>query len=296
MRHENVAVNVKSDDNGKLVIETSEGCVRTYYLAPKRTMYLHGEMLQVSMRLDSIRPGSDGLGSSLELVRQIEGTVTLKEQLVSVIGDSRSPSNKLRIVFQTVTSDGREKHEGSEQKGSAVPSYTRAWIKCIRLNQGFGEGPAWFAVCMVSPATLDAIASAVTTQTLNALTVGMMFNNIYIDDDNEEHWMDDPRPVKEWYLRPAIEDNTIGFPEDAYGAVTYLDLAFGTVALSQQPGVKTASGAPVDTTPPLAEAQPDYHTTALNLIAGNIDEFRSAVTWIGGAITLVLFILVFKSS
>ncbi len=293
MNYENVAVNVKSDDNSKIVIETSEGLLRTYHVAPKRMMYLYGETLQVSMRADPIYPSTDDkLGQPLELIRQIEGTVILKEQLVSVIGDSRSSSNKLKIVFQSVT---------SEQKCGAEPIYTRAKVMCIRLNQRSGDGPEWVVLCMVSPDTLDAIATAVASETLCALTVGIMFKNIYIDDDDEEeyrlsrghHWMD-RRPVKEWYLRPDLTDHTIEFPEDAYGAVTYLDLALGTIALSQQPDTRTESGGFISPTSSLAALQPDQHNTAFNLIATNIEKLRTVVTWVGGIIALILLVLVFK--
>ena len=285
MNYENVAVNVKSDDNSKIVIETSEGLLRTYHVAPKRMMYLYGETLQVSMRADPIYPSTDDkLGQPLELTRQIEGTVVLKEQVVSVIGDSRSSSNKLKIVFQSVT---------LEQKCGAEPIYTRAWVKCIRLNQRFGDGPEWFVVCMVSPDTLDAIATAVASETLCAFTVGIMFKNIYIDDDDEKYYMD-RRPVKEWYLRPNLTDHTIEFPEDAYGAVTYLDLAMGTIALSQQPDIRTESGGFISPTSSLVALQPDQHITAFNMIATNIEKLRTVVTWVGGIIALILLVLVFK--
>ena len=285
MNYENVAVNVKSDDNSKIVIETSEGLLRTYHVAPKRMMYLYGETLQVSMRADPIYPSTDDkLGQPLELIRQIEGTVILKEQLVSVIGDSRSSSNKLKIVFQSVT---------SEQNCGAEPMYTRARVMCIRLNQRFGDGPEWFVVCMVSPDTLDAIATAVASETLCAFTVGIMFKNIYIDDDDEKYYMD-RRPVKEWYLRPNLTDHTIEFPEDAYGAVTYLDLALGTIALSQQPDTRTESGGFISPTSSLVALQPDQHITAFNMIATNIEKLRTVVTWVGGIIALILLVLVFK--
>ena len=285
MNYENVAVNVKSDDNSKIVIETSEGLLRTYHVAPKRMMYLYGETLQVSMRADPIYPSTDDkLGQPLELIRQIEGTVILKEQLVSVIGDSRSSSNKLKIVFQSVT---------SEQNCGAEPMYTRARVMCIRLNQRFGDGPEWFVVCMVSPDTLDAIATAVASETLCAFTVGIMFKNIYIDDDDEKYYMD-RRPVKEWYLRPDLTDHTIEFPEDAYGAVTYLDLALGTIALSQQPDIRTESGGFISPTSSLVALQPDQHITAFNMIATNIEKLRTVVTWVGGIIALILLVLVFK--
>lgn len=58
---------------------------------------------------------------------------------------------------------------------------------------------------------------------------------------DEENWVDERRPVKEWYLRPNPDDNTIAFPEAAYGAVTYLDLALGTVELRQQPEANAAT-------------------------------------------------------
>ena len=294
MNYENIAVDVKSEDHRKIVIETSKGRLQTYYSASKRMMYLYGETLQVSMRADPICHSTDDrLGQPLELTRQIEGTVVLKDQLISVIGDSQSQSSKLKIVFQAVTPDGREMNHESEQTSNAAPSYTRAWVKCIRLNQRLGDESEWFAVCMVSPYTLDAIASAVASKTLCELTVGLIFKYIYIDDDNEDYW-DDPRPVKNWYLRPNLRDNTIEFPEDAYGAVTYLDLVLGSVQLSEQNDIKLESPRFTPPTAPTTELQLDQQNTVFNLIATNIAKLRTVMAWVGGVLALILFVLAFK--
>ena len=295
MNYVNVAVNVKSDDGRKIVIETSEGLWQTYYLAPKRVMYLIGETLQVSMRADhGVIKNDGGVGHSLQLTRQIEGTVILKDQFVSVMGDSRSKSNKLHVVFQTVTPDGRERNQEFETNSSGIPSYTRAWIKCLHITPEYGAGPEWFAVCMVSPDTLDAIASAVASETLRALTVGMIFSNIYILDDDEEHCMDDLRPVQEWYLRPNLDDNMIKFTQDAYGAVTFLDLALGAVKLgklpSNTPDLESVIGQPSS----LAERQLDQLKPTFNLIAASIEKLRFMVLWLGGIIALILLGLTLK--
>ena len=295
MNYVNVAVNVKSDDDRKIVIETSEGLLQTYYRAPKRQMYVYGETLQVSMRADPVVIKSDdSVGHSLQLTRQIEGIVTLKEQFVSVIGDSRSKSNKLNVVFQLVTPDGRENNQELRKSPVGGPSYTRAWIKCCHTSQEYGAVPEWFAVCMVSPDTLDAIASAVASETLQALTLGMMFRDIYIVDDDEEFWMDDLRPVQEWYLRPDPDDNMIKFSQDAYGAVTYLDLALGAVKLgklpSNTPDLENVIGQPSS----LAERQLDQLKPTFNLIAASIEKLRFMVLWLGGIIALILLGLTLK--
>ena len=295
MNYENISVNVKSDEKGKIEIQTLEGLLQTYYLAPKRMIYLYGEALQVSMRADPDYFNDDKPDKPIELTRQIEGRVILKEQFISVIGDPKSRSNQLSIVFQPVTSDGREKNEESEQNFNAIPNYTRAWIKCIRLNQKLGNSPEWFAVCAVSPDTLDAIASAVISETLRTFTVGMRFFNIYIDNnDDEVHWADDRQPIKEWFVRPNIHDNTTEFPQDAYGGVTYLDLALTVVDLSQQPNTKTESVGFVSLATPLTEMPPDRYAVALNSIAANIQKLRFVTTWIIGGILLILFALTFK--
>lgn len=291
MNYENIAIKVRSHDNNKLVIETSEGMLRTYYAASRRMMYLYAETLQVSMRADAGYPSTKNtLEHPLKLIRQIEGTGILKGQLLSVIGDSKSPSDKLKIVFQTVTPDGRENNQGSELVSSSVPSYTRAWIKCIRLNQKFGDGPEYIAVCMVAPEALDAIASAISAKTLSALTVGMIFDNIYIDHDDEEYWMDDLQLVKEWYLRPNLTHNTIELREDAYGAVTYLDLALGKAEFNKQPDTQTESKEFINPTSSLAESQPNQHNTSFNLSAPNFEKFRPVVKFSACGILLILFV------
>lgn len=297
MNYQNSPVNVTYDKNGKLIIQTPEGLLKTYYLSPKRMIYLRGETLQTSMSsYPDYFPNDGRPDKPIELARQIEGRVVLKEQFISVIGDPQSRSNTLTIVFQPVTSDGREKDAETEQTSNVIPNYTRAWIKYIRLNQASGESPEWIAICAVSQDTLNSIASAVTSHSLRALTVGMMLpEGLYIDNnDDEENWMDDPTPIKEWYLRPSARDNTTETPECAYGGVTYLNLGLTDVNLNPNSNVKAAFEGPDTPAQQLIAVQHDRYAVSLKSIATNIQKIRFLATWIVGVLVLILLALTFK--
>lgn len=289
MSEEKVVVKVKSEAERKLVIETPEGKEQTYYLNPIRTMYLHVQKLQISKGLHLYHFGDAELGPQPELSLYVLGTATLEGRSISVIGDPGNKTRTLSLSFKAPNEEGKQSEDAAQKQGK-TPRYTSATVGLNRHDWEIGNDDDWFAECEVSPDTLIAISSAVSSGRLRGMTVGLTLEGIYSDDD----WA--PPSVKtDWFLRPNRSDDTIDFPELARGDITRLWLDLASVDL--RPQSEEANPEPEaldDPAPAPMAAQMDHHTTVLYVLAGNVEKLRGTLKWVGGLIAFFLLVLAFK--
>ncbi|QDL36638.1 hypothetical protein [Rhodoferax sediminis] len=217
MNKQEIAVKVKTEAGGALVIETRDGSEQTYCLNQHRTMYLHVRQLHVSREVNLFRFGDDDLGLAPEMSLLVRGTATLEDRSISIIGDPDSKVRTLGIDFYVLDEDLRRKRMELAQKHGQAPRYPCARLGFVRHSRGIGIDDDWFIQCQVPPATLRAISSAASCGTMGVMSVGLALRRIYSSEARAS------QSVKaDWYLRPNRRDNTVDAPEMAYGDITLL--------------------------------------------------------------------------
>lgn len=210
-----IPVKVKAEDEDKLVVETRDGEEQTYCLNPSRTMYLHARRLQTSSEANLFRFDGDSLGLTPESPLFVRGMATLEDRSIAVIGDPDSAACTLAIGFHALDDELWLKHKELAQMLGKAPHYTHARVGLARDSGDIDDD--WFVECQVPPATLRAMANAVSRGAMPAMRVGLALRGIYSSGARAS------QPVKTgWYLRPNRRDNSVDAPEMAYGDITLL--------------------------------------------------------------------------
>ena len=269
---DNNEVNIVSEGRRELVVREAEGEEKTYYLKPIRTMRLIAEELQVFCGTSSL---------TLDMPEHlpppqscVHGEVRLEGGYISVIGE---PSNKSRIFRVSFKPYDEADVARREEKTGKFPNLVTVGFS--RRDWEIGNDDCWFIECYVAPQTLDAIISAVSTDTLKRLNLGLNLEGIYTDDD----WAP-PSVGANWFLRPSRSGNSRLSPEMAVGSIAVLNLGLSRVDLRSKPELENedvASG-------PESRLEPDVRMQALTALNNNIEKLQATVKTVGWAIASLL--------
>ncbi|GIZ53912.1 hypothetical protein [Noviherbaspirillum aridicola] len=291
MKAQRYIVQVKSEAEGKLVIETPEGKEETYYLNPVRTMRLDVEKLQVHRGGSQIHLLNEDLPAPPNLSLYVLGTASLEGRSISIIGEPDNKTRRLTIAFRTLDIEGRERREDWSRKYDKPVRFTGATVGFLRSDWETGNDNEWFVECEVSPDMLDEIASAVSSKSLRRMSVGLTLSGIYAD----ENWAP-PSARTDWFLRPNREDNTVENPEMAHGEVTSINLSLADADLRPQQDQEEDAELPADDTPAVLTSaiEPNVSVSNIDALTTNIEKLRVTLKWVGGFIAFFLMILAFR--
>lgn len=278
-----LAINVVSEDEGKLIVQDPAGKKETYYLNPIRNMRLFVEALQVSCGTSSMSFDKPKRLPPPEVA--IRGTALLEGGRISVIGE---PSNRSRSFSISLKAFDEADVTRQEEELGHMPHTVS--LGFLRRDWEIGNDDEWFIECYVAPQMMDAITSAVSAKTLQRMTLNLRLERIYSDDN----WAP-PSAGSDWFLRPARSDNTLQFPEMAHGAITQLSLGLANVDLrpKSEPEVDEPD---VDDVPDMYDdgMVPKQTLDAIKTLGTDIEKLTAAVKTVGWAIALGLLFLVLK--
>lgn len=278
---DDVKVDVVSEGEGKLIVRTPEGKEETYYQSPIRTMRLRAEELQVSCGA-----WAGGLSSVERLPTPqtyVSGTAHLESGSISVIGEPSNVAHKFRVSFRVY--DPEEFDRYFKETGKHVYSTS---VGFVRRDWEIGNDDYWFIEVRVTQQTMDAIVSALSSGSMQGMTLGLTLVNIYSDDN----WAP-PSVASDWFLRPSERDNSIRSPEMAHGEVAYLDMTLAKANL-------LPAAAPEDDyedeedEEEKPEPEPDMRALAIAAVGRKVEELQATVKVVGWVIAIALVVLVFK--
>jgi len=273
-------VNVVSEDERDLVLQTTEGKRETYRLNPIRSMRLIVWELQVSYGSESHSFDTPERLPNPQF--RVQGEAWLESGHISVIGDS---SNKTRALNITLRAYDEADVASREQRLGKLPPLVH--IGFIRRDWEIGNDDSWFAEIYVSEQMLESIVSAISTRALNQMSLSLDLENIYTDND----WAP-PSLSADWFLRPSRSDNSLESPEMARGYVSSIDLGLSKIDLRSKPA-PTSEEDESDMVSGVAP-EPDMNYSALIALNKNVEKLQGTVKTIGWAIALVLLLLVLK--
>lgn len=281
MRDGNIAVNVVSEDDNELVIQTTEGTKETYYVNPIRSMRLFIQELQVSCGASNLTFGMPGPLPAPQL--GIHGKAWLEGGSISVIGEPTNKSRSFTISFKAYDEADVAKHE----EGKVLHTVSLGFV---RRDWEIGSDDEWFIECYVAPAMIEAISEAISAGTVQELTVALSLEGIYSDDK----WSP-PAVSADWFLRPSRLDNSLQCPEMAHGGVMRMNLGLAKVDLRPKPE-------PQPDEPDLDELEqmhadalvPNEQLAAIRSVGSNIEKLTATVKTAGWAIALGLLFLVLR--
>ena len=107
--------------------------------------------------------------------------------------------------------------------------YTHVTLGYIH-HQPEAANDGWFIECELPTDTLRAIASAVSSGTLRAMTIGLALKEVYSDDWSR------PSALTDWFLKPDVKGGANGTPQMAHGDMTRLSFDLVSVDLRRPSG------------------------------------------------------------
>ena len=274
---DNVIVNVVSEVDGILAIESPGGTRESYHLNPIRTMRLIVWELQVMCGSISQAFGMPERLPPPQL--RVQGEAWLDQGQISVVGEPTNKSRAFNITFRAY--DETDLAVREEKLGKLPPT---VHLGFNRSDWEIGDDDSWFIECYVSQQMLDSIVAAVTAGTMREMNLGLTLENIYIDHD----WAP-PSMSVDWFLRPSRSDNSLKIPEMARGWVSVLNMGLAKIDM-RAPSIPEPEAQEEDfeETP---VAPPDLQLLALTTLANNVEKLRGTVKIAGWAIAIVLLVL-----
>lgn len=281
MTEQEDAINVKSDDGRKLIIQTSEGEEKTYYYSFIRTMYLQVETLEFATALSnysfSLVPGVVPSESQAELKPYVRGVASLERGSISVIGAPSFNTERLSIAFRVRDEERAARYlaETNEENKGRLP---HVFLGFNRADWEVGSDDEWYVECEVTQATFETLVNSIFTGNMQEMSIGLQLHDIYSDDN----WSP-PSAWSSWFLRPSKDDNRVKTPVSAQGEIASLILKLNTVDL--KPKVNQLIEDEEERNPRLTDVEvPDAQAIAIQTLATNVEKLRGTVKWVGGFI------------
>lgn len=293
---EKVVVNVKSEGEGRLVIESPDGKEETYYLEPIRTMWLEIEMLQLTQQGSSYGFSTDEPWQPLKVSPHLRGRAVLEDRSISVIGEPNNKSRTLAIGFKELNAESlielqdQAKLNDQAQKEDEDRKFRGVTLGFSRSDWEIGGEDEWWVECYVSPETMQEMVSAVSSNSMRGLSVGLRLCDLYTNDK----WSPPSMKVS-WFLRPSRRDNSINLPAPAYGEMTSFDLRLAESDLRKsetnqsEDDLELSGDSDMTPTP-----KTDVKAEAVLALSANVEKLRGTLKWVGGLITFFLMLMAFK--
>ncbi|MEO6973634.1 MAG: hypothetical protein ABI135_09485, partial [Rhodoferax sp.] len=208
--------NLLFDGGHTMVIEGPDGGEQTLYRNTNRTMYLEVRQLRVfdnqcpvSADACVVELGGGTPGSPAKASMRVRGRASLEGGSVSVLGALGTTAHTLDIEFIALDDDVYKREQQEARRcGTDVP-YAHANLGFARQQQSAAGSHDWFVVCELAPDTLRAVASALSSGALQAMTIGLTLPEIYSDD-----WTHPPAQTS-WFLGPNYRGNKTDRPQTA---------------------------------------------------------------------------------
>ena len=221
--------------------ETAPECIRTqaagllecggktYMVNTSRNMYLYVEDFEVSNEAPVSCFEDDIIGPPSATSIYAQGWATLGGGSISIIGAPRTRSRDLSIGFNAFEEEViRQRQELARRHGTKA-RYTHVTLGYIH-HQPEAANDGWFIECELPTDTLRAIASAVSSGTLRAMTIGLALKEVYSDDWSR------PSALTDWFLKPDVKGGANGTPQMAHGDMTRLSFDLVSVDLRRPSG------------------------------------------------------------
>lgn len=287
---ESVKVNVKSEGDGRLVIEGADGKEVTYYLEPIRTMVLEVETLEVVQGGDNYGLSTDEPWQPLKVSLRLQGKAVLEDDSISVIGEPQNRSRSLTIGFKELSGEWLTRLLTLASKNGGDSKFLGVTLGFTRRDWEIGNQDSWWVECGLAPEVMQVLTSAISSKSIRGLRVGLRLFDIYTDDN----WAPPSMRVT-WFLRPNRRDNTIGLPEMAHGELTSFTLTLDEADLRKHESDKVEEEHELvgdSGMPPMQP--PDFEGQAILALAANVERLRGTLKWVGGLVAFFLMVMAFK--
>ena len=226
----------------KRTVAPHERAGKIYVLNSSRTMYLYIEDFEVSNEAPASRFADDIIGPSPDASLYARGRATLGGGSISIIGAPGTRSRDLSIGFNAFDEDIRRQRQALARQYGTKARYTHVTLGYIDpQRQAASDG--WFIECELATVTLHAIASAVSSGTLRAMTIGLALQGVYSDDWSR------PTALTDWFLKPNSKGHANGTPQMAHGDITRLSFDLASVDLHRPSAVAPEQNEFQDTSP-----------------------------------------------
>ena len=278
-----VVVDVKEVVQGEILYTNADGKEQTYY--PTHSIWLEVQTLEVL----TILGDPEEEGAQPPLVIRVNGTATLEDYSICVVGDPGSEVRTLSISF--FARDWRPKRE--ELKPGIFPSLDSklgdAMLGFSRADWEIGNSDDWWIACYLPKSFIDALVVDVRSGQIHGMKLGLSLRDLYTN----VHSLAPVSARGNLFLRPNKRDNTIEMPEMATGYVRSIHFASANLNLQKpQPPEHEDTFATEDE----AQATSQEHPVALSvtILGAHVEQMRRTLRWVGSLIVAVLLLVALK--
>jgi hypothetical protein len=280
-------IHLEPGERGMLVEHGMDGTTRNYY--PNLwTIWLYCDELQI---VQTAAKAND------KAVEKIQTSVSGKARLVSdygfsVIGDAANKTKIIEVCFSELEkkAGAPEYDEDKDDNELDMDKYGAAHLYFAMADWEIGTNDSWWLGCYVEPEILKVLRDAVTNKKLEWLSFGVQLKGLYSDESEYS-------PVsirRNFYLRPRKNDNDANWPESSHGFLSSFTLGCETMSLVK-PRLPREDQEPVLPEEQEIEVKPEYPSiNQITMPTFDMEPLRRTIKWVGGLITLALFLLVFK--
>ena len=247
MNHKVIGIKITPEGADKRTAEPPKRDGKAYVLNTSRIMYLYIESLQVSKDAHVPYFGDSEIVSPPAMSLYVRGKATLGGGSISVIGATGTQSREFSIGFNAFDEDIRAQRQALALRQGTTARFTRVTIGYVH-RQLHAVNDHWFVECELATDMRQAIASAVSSGTLRAITLGLALRGIYSDD-----WTR-PSALTDWFLRPNPKDKGTEAPQMAHADITRLSFDMASVDLRRPTEEDSEQNAFQDTIPAMMAA------------------------------------------
>ncbi|OMG72708.1 Na/Pi cotransporter family protein [Burkholderia ubonensis] len=253
----------------------TDGNVQTYY--PATSLWLTLQDIQVVRRLEP----AEGTAHST-LSTYIQGTASLDDCCLSIIGEARNNTRKVHITFAAREIGVTERRGLRELQDELGIAFSDDPLGTARLgyNQSDDEvrEPAqWWVLCDVPASSMQALADGVEAGQVTGVKAGLCLRGVYTSIPSGAALTGGFRA----YLRPGKDGGTLEAPATAHGYVVYLAIDLPKVSL---PG----DGRPA----PLPVRTGDGNT--IGALTDRLDKVFAGLKWLAALVAILVVVLLIK--
>ncbi|RQR38031.1 Na/Pi cotransporter family protein [Burkholderia sp. Bp9143] len=253
----------------------TDGNVQTYY--PAKSLWLTLQDIQVVRRLE---PAGGTTHSTLSTY--VQGTASLDDCCLSIIGEARNNTRTIHITFAAREVGETERRGLRELQDELGITHSDDPLGTARL--GYNESddemqePArWWALCDVPASSMQALADGVEAGQVTAVKAGLCLRDVYTSNPPGAALTGGFRV----FLRPGEDGNTLKAPATASGYVVYLAIDLPKVSL---PGDGRSAQMPLRT---------DDRNPVVALTE-RLDKVFAGLKWLAALVAILVVVLLSK--
>ncbi|MDN7905221.1 Na/Pi symporter [Burkholderia diffusa] len=254
---------------------SADGSVQTYY--PAKSLWLTLQDIQVIRRLEP----AGGTTHSM-LSTYVQGTASLDDCCLSIIGDGQNDTRTVHITFAAREIGETERRGLRKLQDELGIAHSDDPLGTARL--GYNESddeilePAqWWAMCDVPASSMQALADGVETGQVTAVKAGLCLRDVYTSIPSGAALTSEFRV----FLRPVEGSSTLETPATASGYVVYLAIDLPKVSL---PGGGRQAQMPLRT---------DDRNPVVALTE-RLDKVFAGLKWLAALVAILVVMLLIK--